>query len=175
MPVRTAGRSAPSHPIGNRSFCRGYDGVRSSLPNPAVTAPVVGSAGEIQCQSGIAPVTRQSGKSRRVSRRYACPKFLRQTFHKFADRARKWSRWAKAFYEMKRAAGFRHHAAVRALAYKCIRIIFQLWKTRTIYNENLYIEQLKKRHPPQNLVVDLKPIRAQVPRFTVFSGDLGDK
>ena len=47
------------------------------------------SAEEIQCQSGIAPVTRQSGKSRRVSRRYACPKFLRQTFHEFADHARK--------------------------------------------------------------------------------------
>ena len=29
--------------------------------------------------------------------------------------------------------------------------------------------------PPQNLLVDLKSIRAQVPGFTVFSGDLGDK
>ncbi len=31
------------------------------------------SAEEIQCYSGIAPVTRQSGKTRHVSRRYACP------------------------------------------------------------------------------------------------------
>ena len=29
--------------------------------------------------------------------------------------------------------------------------------------------------PQQNLLVDLKSIRAQVPGFTVFSGDLGDK
>ena len=106
------------------------------------------SAEEIQCHSGIAPVTRQSGKTRHVSRRYACPKFLRQTFHEFADHARKWSRWAKAFYNMKIAAGFHHHAAVRALAYKWIRIIFHLWKTYTLYDENVYIEQLKKRNSP---------------------------
>ena len=106
------------------------------------------SAEEIQCHSGIAPVTRQSGKTRRVSRRYACPKFLRQTFHEFADHARKWSAWSKAFYKMKRAAGFHHHAAVRALAYKWIRVIFHLWKTRTMYDENVYIEQLRKRNSP---------------------------
>ena len=33
----------------------------------------------------------------------------------------------------------------------------------------------KRKPPPQNLLVDLKSIRAQVPGFTVFSGDLGDK
>ena len=36
-------------------------------------------------------------------------------------------------------------------------------------------ELLMKQPPPQNLLVDLKSIRAQVPGFTVFSGDLGDK
>jgi len=106
------------------------------------------TAEEIQNYSGIAPVTRQSGKVRHVSRRYACPKFLRQTFHEFADHARKWSAWSKAFYNMKIAAGFKHHAAVRALAYKWIRVLFYLWKTRTVYDEAVYIEQLKKRNSP---------------------------
>lgn len=73
---------------------------------------------QIQAYSGIAPVTRRSGKTVQVVKRRACPKFLRQTFHEFADHARKWSRWSKAFYQMKRAAGVKHHAAVRALAYK---------------------------------------------------------
>ncbi len=106
------------------------------------------SAEEIQCYSGIAPVTRQSGKTRHVSRRHACPKFLKQTFHEFADHSRKWSPWSAAFYHQKRAAGCRHQAAVRALAFKWIRIIFRLWKTNTIYNEDLYIQQLKKRNSP---------------------------
>lgn len=106
------------------------------------------SAAEVQCYSGIAPITRQSGKSRHVSCRHACPKFLRQSFHEFANQACKWSPWSAAFYRSKRAAGCRHQAAVRALAFKWIRILFHLWKTRTIYNENHYIQQLRKRNSP---------------------------
>ncbi len=39
------------------------------------------AASDIQRFSGIAPVTEQSGKSKWVHRRYACPRFLKQTFH----------------------------------------------------------------------------------------------
>lgn len=106
------------------------------------------SAVEVQCYSGIAPITKQSGKSRQVLCRYACPKFLRQTFHEFANQACKWSPWSAAYYRSKRAAGFRHQAAVRALAFKWIRILFRLWKTRTVYNENQYVQQLRKRNSP---------------------------
>lgn len=106
------------------------------------------SAEQIQCYSGIAPITKQSGKSRHVNKRMACPKFLRQTFHEFADHARKWSGWSRAYYNRKRAAGAKHHAAVRALAYKWIRIIFRMWKTRTPYSESQYIEQLKRNNSP---------------------------
>jgi hypothetical protein len=85
------------------------------------------SAEELQNLSGIAPVTVQSGRSRRVQRRRACPKFLRQTFHEIADHARRWSWWSRARHEQKRAAGMKQQAAVRPLAYKWIRIIFRLW------------------------------------------------
>lgn len=105
-------------------------------------------AEQVQTASGIAPVTRQSGKARQIVKRFHCPKFLRQTFHEFADQARKWSRWSKAFYRMKRAAGFRHHAAVRALAFKWIRILFRLWKTRTPYSEAQHLQQLQRHASP---------------------------
>lgn len=106
------------------------------------------SAEEIQRYSGIAPVTRKSGNSWLVLKRNGCPKFLRQTFHEFADHARKWSHWARAYYQMKRDAGFKHHAAVRALAYKWIRIIYHLWSTNTLYDETHYIQQLTRRQSP---------------------------
>jgi transposase len=106
------------------------------------------SAGAVATCTGIAPIIRQSGKTRLVTRRVACPKFLRQTFHELADQTRKWSSWSKAYYKMKRAAGMAHHAAVRALAFKWIRILFQLWKTRSNYSESRYLEQLKKRNSP---------------------------
>lgn len=104
--------------------------------------------GCLQAYSGIAPITRRSGNICSVSKRHACPKFLRQTFHEFADHARKWSPWSKAFYTMKRAAGMKHQAAVRALAFKWQRIIFRLWKNKTTYSENHYLKALRKRNSP---------------------------
>ena len=41
--------------------------------------------------------------------------------------------WAKALYDSQRARGKGHHAAVRAVAFKWIRIIFACWKHRTPY------------------------------------------
>jgi hypothetical protein len=42
------------------------------------------SASELQCYSGIAPVLASSGKQSWVHWRWACSKFLRQTFHEWA-------------------------------------------------------------------------------------------
>lgn len=106
------------------------------------------SAEELQCYSGIAPIEKESGNSKFVLKRIACPTFLRQTFHEFADQARKWSTWSRAFYQMKRAAGMKHQAAVRALAYKWIRILFRCWKTHTPYSEATYLAQLKRKGSP---------------------------
>jgi transposase len=103
------------------------------------------SADEVQAYSGIAPVTKRSGKSCRVSKRYFCNKFLRQTFHEFADHARKWSTWSKAFYDHLRARGHRHNAAVRTLAFKWIRILFRCWKDRQPYDEDRYLNQLRSK------------------------------
>ena len=103
------------------------------------------SAKQIQEFSGIAPVTVSSGKSRFVHRRYACPKFMLQTFHEFAWQSTFQCSWAKSVYTTMRARGIRHHAAIRALSFKWIRIIFKCWQDRTLYNENLYIASLQKR------------------------------
>ena len=86
------------------------------------------NAAEVSSHTGIAPVTRSSGKFRSVKKRNACNKFLRQTFHEFASHSRQWSDWAGAYYRMQTSKGKKHNAAVRALAYKWIRIIFYLWK-----------------------------------------------
>src|SRR5215467_15672463 len=38
-----------------------------------------------------------------------------------------------------------HHAAVRALAYKWIRIIYRCWKDGKPYDEELYLKSLHRR------------------------------
>jgi DNA uptake protein ComE-like DNA-binding protein len=112
------------------------------------------NADELAAFSGIAPVTRESGKQRQVTRRYACPKFLRQTFHEFADAARKWCSWTKARYRMLRERGMKHHAVLRKLARSWIRILYRVWMERTPFDSNRYIEKLKKRMPELALYLD---------------------
>lgn len=111
------------------------------------------SAQEVQQFSGVAPVTESSGQRHWVHWRLACPKFLRQTFHEFADASRKQSLWARTYYQQRRQQGASHHAAVRALAYKWIRILYHCWKTRTLYNETFYLEALRRRHSPLWLAI----------------------
>jgi transposase len=106
------------------------------------------SARDVQSYSGIAPVTRRSGKSLHVQRRRACPKFLRQTFHEFANYAARFSRWSRAYYLSQRSRGKKHQAAIRSLAYKWIRILYQVWKTHTPYDETRYLQQLQKHNSP---------------------------
>ena len=98
--------------------------------------------------SGIAPVTKSSGKSLSHHLRYACAKFLRQSFHEFAAASIPHCAWAKAFYDSQRARNKGHHTAVRALAYKWIRILYACWKSQTPYNESLYLQSLKNRLAP---------------------------
>ncbi len=103
---------------------------------------------ELEQFSGIAPVTEASGQMHRVHWRMACPKFLRQTFHEFANASRKKSRWAQAYYERRRQQGVSHHGAIRALAYKWIRILYRCWQSHTPYDESVYLAALRRRHSP---------------------------
>jgi transposase len=103
------------------------------------------SADELACLAGIAPVIERSGQSCWVRWRYFCPKFLRQTFHEYAGESIRHSFWARAYYESQRSKGKSHHAAVRALAFKWVRIIFRCWQTRTAYDEVKYLESLRRK------------------------------
>ena len=103
-------------------------------------------ATDIQKYSGIAPVVERSGKSLWVHRRLARPKFICQTFHEFAQQSRQRSSWADQFYRRQRQRGKSHHSAIRALAFKWIRIIYACWKGHNPYDESRYVQALEKRN-----------------------------
>jgi transposase len=107
-----------------------------------------GSAEELASATGIAPLTTQSGKQRYVSSRWACNKFLRQTFHEFAGLSIKKSRWTKAFYDTQLARHKSPQVARRALAYKWLRIIYRCWQTREAYDEARYLQRLSATNSP---------------------------
>jgi len=106
------------------------------------------NAAALQKYAGIAPVTERSGNKSCVHWRRGCPKFLRQTFIEWVAQTVPRSFWANAFYQACRARGMRHHAALRALAFKWIRILHRCWLDRTPYDESRYLMALQKRQAP---------------------------
>jgi hypothetical protein len=106
-----------------------------------------GGSVEFLCHSGIAPVTKKSGKSCLVHRRLACSNFVRQTFQEFAAQSIQSSSWARACYDRMRSRGFRHPAAVRSLAYKWIRIMYRCWMDSKPYDEEIYLASLRASIP----------------------------
>lgn len=109
---------------------------------------------DAMCQySGVAPVTERSGNKNWVHWRYSCSTFLRQTFVEWASESIRFSFWAKAYYQQQREKGKTHQMAVRALAFKWIRILFRCWQERKPYDEAKYLMALKAKGSP--LVAEL--------------------
>jgi transposase len=105
-------------------------------------------AAALQKYAGVAPVTERSGNQSWVHWRFSCSTFIRQTFVEWTEQTITGSFWARAFYERHRAKGASHNAAVRALAFKWIRIVYRCWQDRTPYDEATYLNALKRRGSP---------------------------
>lgn len=105
-------------------------------------------ASDVQQLAGIAPVTERSGKSCWVHWRWAVSSFLRQSFHEHALHSLAHSAWAKAYYDQLRSRGKAHHAAVRALAFKWIRVLYACWRDYRPYDEAAYLDALRRRSSP---------------------------
>lgn len=105
-------------------------------------------AASLQNYAGVAPITKRSGNTSSVHWRYSCPIFLRQTFIEWVGQTIPRSFWANAFYKGCRARGMKHQAALRALAFKWIRILHRCWVDRVHYDEARYLMALQKRQAP---------------------------
>ena len=99
--------------------------------------------------SEIAPVTVQSGQSKNIRRRYLCDRFTQLTFTEIADRFRQNCVLGQAmYYHEKKVKKKTHYVALRAIAYKLIRIIYFCWKNRVCFDEQKQIAHLKKMGSP---------------------------
>jgi transposase len=99
--------------------------------------------------SGVAPVTVKSGKGKpKVRFRWACNKYLRNTAHLYAACSMRRCAWAKAYYDLSRARGDKHALALRKLAQKWLKILYRMWQDREPYDEQRYLDSLKKHGSP---------------------------
>ena len=96
---------------------------RARFPTPEALA----------CLAGVAPSTRQSGKSRSVSFRWAADKQLRDAVCDFAGDSRHANPWAADLYRKAISRGHDHPHAVRILARAWLYIIWHCWQDGTAY------------------------------------------
>lgn len=105
-------------------------------------------AAEVQKYSGVAPVTERSGKKSWVHWRWQCSTFIRQSFIEWSAKSVQSSYWAEIYYQKQREKGNSHQSAVRALAFKWIRILYRCWKTHSLYDESKYLKALRDQNSP---------------------------
>jgi transposase len=92
------------------------------------------SADHLAAEGGVAPVTRESGKHRAVTFRWACNMRLRAALTTLADSTRHTSPWARAIYQRARDRGCDHAHAIRILARAWCRVIWHCWQYRVAYD-----------------------------------------
>ncbi len=92
------------------------------------------TAEQLAAEAGVAPVTKQSGRSRSMKFRWACNHRLRIAITLLADNSRRGSPWAAQIYEAARARGCRHPHAIRVLARAWVRVLWKVWTTRIPYD-----------------------------------------
>lgn len=102
------------------------------------------SVGEARALMGTAPVTKASGNFRIVVFRLGCWKFARRTLQLFADQSRHQCHWAQAFYEKQRETGHKHHAALRALAHRWLKILLAMKKSASPYDEDIFANSQRR-------------------------------
>ncbi len=86
------------------------------------------------CLAGAAPSTRQSGKVKVVSFRWAVDKQLRGAVTDFAGDSHTANAWAQDLYRRARDRGHDHPHAVRILARAWLHVIWRCWQDGVPYN-----------------------------------------
>ena len=86
------------------------------------------------CLAGAAPSTKQSGKVKVVTFRWAVDKQLRGAVIDFAGDSHHANPWAADLYQRARARGHDHPHAIRILARAWLHIIWRCWQDRVPYD-----------------------------------------
>ena len=107
------------------------------------------SPNALQCYGGKAPVTRRSGKSEHVvSCRLAYNRHLGDAVQQWAFCSLRYSGWAREFYDLQRAKGKRHHAALRALGNRWLEVLWHCLQKGVLYDESVHAANRKRALEP---------------------------
>lgn len=126
-------------------------GIFASFPGvgPVLTGTLLAEIGEdrarfpepgvLLAESGLAPVTRASGRSNSVRFRYAANRRLREASMWWAFNSLKMAPWAsEAFQTARHERGQRYHRALRGIAARWMRVLWRCWTDGTTYDPAMH-------------------------------------
>jgi hypothetical protein len=87
----------------------------------------------LRSHSGVAPVTKRSGKSVNISMRYSCSNRLRQACYHLSRVSLANDPPAHAYYKGHRARGHTLGHALRALGDRWLRVLMAMLRKKTCY------------------------------------------
>ena len=108
--------------------------VAGALVAEAAAALLAGDYHALRTHGGTAPVTKQSGKQRLVTMRYACNQRLRTALYHWARVSTQHDAAARAYYAALRGRGHSHGRALRSVADRWLRILTAMLATGTEYD-----------------------------------------
>jgi transposase len=111
---------------------------------PVVAAVLISEMGEdrarfptpgaLLAETGLAPVTRASGRTRQVRFRYAANRRMRHMIDWWMIVAAREDPWSQEIYETARAKGHGRYRALRGLGARWTRILWRCWTNHTTYD-----------------------------------------
>jgi transposase len=113
---------------------------RSHFPSPAV----------LQAVAGTSPITRQSGKHRSVSFRFACDRELRFIAQQWAKASINKCDWANTYFSQAYRRTHSKNDAYRRLANRWLAILWKLWQSNQPYDESFHLQQRMLRALPRS-------------------------
>jgi transposase len=112
-------------------------GVATTLLSEAGRALAERDRAGLRCYAGVAPVTKQSGKSRRVLMRHACNHRVREACYHWARISAQRDERSRLHYHRLRKAGHSHGRALRGVCDRLISVLFAMLRSNQPYNPEL--------------------------------------
>lgn len=88
----------------------------------------------LRAQLGTAPITKASGKARRVQMRYACAPRLREAAYHWGRVGLQQDPSSAAYYRRLRARGHTHGRALRSVVDRLLRVLVAMLRHRSLYD-----------------------------------------
>ena len=99
------------------------------------------TADVLLAETGTAPVTRSSGRSRTVPFRYAANKRMRHAIDWWAFVAVRENDWAREAYQQARDRGQQHNRALRGIGARWTRVLWRCWQNGTTYDPTQHLNK----------------------------------